>query len=323
MQKAGLISVVVPVYNAELYLVRCIESILNQTYSNLELILINDGSIDNSNSICMNYEKKDARVRYVSMENQGQGHARNVGINLSKGEFVGFVDSDDEIELDMYEILFHYLTNYNADLAGCGHSSIFSNKTEIHITNEVNYCNKIEALKLFADCEIFKWSVCDKLFRKSKIADLRFSEEKLQAEDTRFLINFIDKNESFVFVEKAKYHYYRNNGDSCTKQKYNKSNLGLLYFYGELANILKKFELYSLSERQYARYYECLLSSITRIRKYKIAEYNYLCRLLRKEIKKDITSINNNTFLKFRYKMSLSLICVNERTAYIVNRFFI
>ena len=100
------ISIIVPVYNVEKYLEKCIDSILNQSYQNLEIILIDDGSTDNSGSICDEYKKKDQRVQVIHQKNQGQSSARNAGLNIAKGSYIGFVDSDDWIEQNMYEKLY-------------------------------------------------------------------------------------------------------------------------------------------------------------------------------------------------------------------------
>ena len=95
MEQDILISVIVPVYNAEKYLVRCVDSILNQTYSNLEIILVDDGAKDNSGAMCDDFARKDARIRVIHKENGGLSSARNAGIDIAKGEYFGFVDSDD------------------------------------------------------------------------------------------------------------------------------------------------------------------------------------------------------------------------------------
>ena len=114
-----LISVVVPIYNTESYLDKCIGSIVNQRYSNLEIILVDDGSTDNSLDICRKWERADRRIVVLHQENQGLSAARNTGIRTAKGKFIGLVDSDDYIAPDMYLRLYRAITDMNADVAIC------------------------------------------------------------------------------------------------------------------------------------------------------------------------------------------------------------
>ena len=120
MKMNYLISVIVPVYKAEKYLNQCIESIVSQTYQNLQIILVDDGSPDNCPAICDDWAKKDRRIVVIHKENGGQSSARNVGLDIARGEYVGFVDADDFIDHDMYEILLHSLVSTNVDIVCCG-----------------------------------------------------------------------------------------------------------------------------------------------------------------------------------------------------------
>ena len=120
-----LISVVVPAYNIENYIERCIKSILNQTYSNIEVIIVDDGSTDNTGSIIDKYALKDHRVIPLHKENGGVSSARMEGIDRAKGEWIGFVDGDDVIEENMYEVLLNNAIEYNADISHCGYQMVF------------------------------------------------------------------------------------------------------------------------------------------------------------------------------------------------------
>ena len=119
MSTNPLISVIVPVYNVEKYLGKCVDSILAQTYENLEIILVEDGTKDNSGAICDAYAAKDSRIRVIHKENGGLSSARNAGMDIARGEYFGFVDSDDWIEPKMYETLLNLAEKYHADLV-CG-----------------------------------------------------------------------------------------------------------------------------------------------------------------------------------------------------------
>lgn len=125
------ISIIVPIYNAEEHLDKCVKSILMQTEKNLELILVDDGSDDNSLKICKEYEKRDARVRVIHQDNAGVSAARNQGIDIAEGEYIGFVDSDDWIDANMYERLLEEARKTNAEVVMCDATTIFlSGKTQ-------------------------------------------------------------------------------------------------------------------------------------------------------------------------------------------------
>ena len=115
-----LISVIVPIYNVEKYLDRCVDSIINQTYKNLEIILVDDGSPDNCPQMCDDYAKKDSRIKVVHKENGGLSDARNVGMEVATGEYVSFIDSDDYISLDFYETLLETIVDNDSDIVECG-----------------------------------------------------------------------------------------------------------------------------------------------------------------------------------------------------------
>ena len=110
------LSIIVPIYNVEKYLSRCIESILNQTFKDFELILVNDGSTDNCKEICEKYKRMDSRIIVANKKNGGLSSARNLGIDISKGDYIGFVDSDDFIDVHMYEILLNTINAYDSDI---------------------------------------------------------------------------------------------------------------------------------------------------------------------------------------------------------------
>ena len=119
-QKLPLISVIIPVYNVEKYLKKCIDSVINQTYTNLEIILVSDTSPDNCEKICDDYAEKDSRIKVIHKEKNGLSAARNAGIDIASGKYIGFVDSDDYIALDMYELLYKNILKENADISACG-----------------------------------------------------------------------------------------------------------------------------------------------------------------------------------------------------------
>ncbi len=148
--KQALISIVIPVYKVEPYLSKCIDSILAQTYTNLEIILVDDGSPDNCPKICDEYAKLDNRIIVIHKENGGLSDARNAGIRIVTGEYIGFVDSDDYIDAKMYEILAQKITKYEADISICSYIKIFEKsekKLYKKLINQDILMTNIEALR--------------------------------------------------------------------------------------------------------------------------------------------------------------------------------
>lgn len=306
----GLISIIVPVYNAEKYIETCINSIRNQTYSKLEIILINDGSTDKSGDICQKYAKLDSRIKYIEEPNHGQGYARNYGIEISTGEFIGFVDADDQLELDMYEVLYSAIVKYKADFAGCDHSNIIDGKVIYRRAPKLGCEKKIfskqEALSEFSTGENIAWGVWDKIFRKTSLKDTRFPNERIHGEDTLFLLDFIKKNRVFCCLKLGKYYHNDSNNDSYTKKKWSKSNLGLIKFYGELYNTMKNYHIEGRINQVAARYYENLLSSYIRCKKNK---YTFEANYIRDLMINDYNAIKNAPLLKCRFKIDIS-VCI-------------
>ena len=207
-----LITVIVPVYKVEDCLERCVSSIRNQTYTNLEIVLVDDGSPDRSGELCDTLAKQDARIRVIHKENGGLSSARNAGLNIAKGEYVGFVDSDDWVDKEMYETLYALLTENDAQIAACGlqcdyadgKTSWFNpkypgeNKTELFLTQdalrEVTYSEKITN------------SACDKLFSKSILDGLPM-KEGIIFEDTQVMPFWLERASRVVYTPAPYYHY--------------------------------------------------------------------------------------------------------------------
>ena len=139
MKKNDLISVIVPVYKVEQYLNECIKSIINQTYKNLEIILVNDGSPDDCGKMCDIWAKKDNRIKVIHKKNGGLSDARNCGIDIANGKYIQFVDSDDLLELDMIDFLYTNIQKYNCDISICS-NYIFDEKEVINQSTRRPFC---------------------------------------------------------------------------------------------------------------------------------------------------------------------------------------
>lgn len=216
-----LISVIVPVYNSEPYLHRLIDSFLNQTYSNFEIIIINDGSFDESEGIIKEYN--DARIRYYKQDNHGVSFARNRGIELANGEYVCFVDSDDCVDNTYLEALANSLIIEESDLSICGYKVIENNifKKIMNVDNKNEYEDiLVNALKR----KPIYYSLWNKMFKKSIIMNnmIRFIENVTNVEDIEFTIHYLSCIKYVSFIDEPLYNYYRHDGSASFNRKKHK-----------------------------------------------------------------------------------------------------
>lgn len=208
-----LISVAIPVYNRETTLRKCVDSILAQTYENIEVILVNDGSTDRSEDICRSYEQADSRVSVISKANGGLSSARNAGIDKSCGEYIFFIDSDDWIDSDTLEVLLNAALQKGTDITGCCAYFNFPNGVENSKASEEIYIRDTHAL--------IKWMLLGgidanaawgKLFKRSIFENLRFDESCDFCEDDEFSFRMAHIAKGYVRIADAKYHYFQNSG---------------------------------------------------------------------------------------------------------------
>lgn len=204
-----LISVIVPIYCVEKYLNKCVESIVNQTYSNLEIILVDDGSPDRCPKICDEWAKKDSRIKVIHKENGGMSDARNAGLEIASGDYIAFIDSDDWIEQDMFAILINTLNKNNCDIAICNMRKVYKNKniSVFQNTFEEHLYNTTEALALLIDDRI-RQVVWDKMYRRNAIKDIRFPVGKYH-EDIFWIYQAIGNAKSVAIIDYMGYNYFQ------------------------------------------------------------------------------------------------------------------
>lgn len=216
------ISIVVPVYKVEKYLERCLDSIVNQTYQNLEIILIDDGSTDKSGEICDEYKKKDKRITVIHQVNAGLSGARNAGVDISTGEFIGFVDSDDYINERMYEVLLKNILEKKADISVCRHFRFSGEQAMMEKQTDwnINVLTSQEALINLhgMDGQLFTLA-WNKLYRRELFIGLRYPLRKLN-EDEFLTYKLIDRAKSIVVTDEILYYYFQNSDSITTNSKY-------------------------------------------------------------------------------------------------------
>ena len=200
------ISVIVPIYKVEKYIHRCIDSIINQTYKNLEIILVDDGSPDSCPRICDEYAKKDKRIKVIHKENGGLSDARNKGVDIATGDYIAFVDSDDYIHPNMYEVLIYELEKNNSDIALCKYKIVYEKskiKTEIDGKFEVYSLNNLQALDSMYGKDGVDFIVAwNKLYKKDLFNKIRYPVGKIHEDEyTTYKLLFASKNVIYIEYE--------------------------------------------------------------------------------------------------------------------------
>lgn len=238
-----LISVVIPIYNVEQYLNACVDSVVNQTYSNLEIILIDDGSPDNCPEICDEYAKHDSRIKVIHQKNGGLSAARNAGIDFAHGEFLTFIDSDDFVVRNYVELLYKGIVEFDADISIASFYT-FTKENELAISySELSFTEvtREECFKRYgaikADLSMPFISACNKLYKRDLFSSIRFSIGKLY-EDAFSTYKLLDDAKKIVFTSTYLY-FYRLNPQSILGQSFKEKHLemveafcsGMNYFY--------------------------------------------------------------------------------------------
>lgn len=217
-----MISVIISVYNVAPYIEKCIKSIQNQTYCDLEIIPVDDGSTDESGQICDNMALSDPRIRVIHKENGGNSSARNAGVDAAKGEFVAFVDGDDYVEEDMYETLLHGMDDPKVSIVSSGIITTTLDGLDIITTCKENtFLSKEEALLDFFDGRgTILPTACNKLYRRTLFEKHHFDNDIIH-EDTGLMPALFDSCEGVMTYNKAFYHYVKRKNSASTSRMYN------------------------------------------------------------------------------------------------------
>lgn len=216
------ISVIVPIYNVEIYIRKCIDSILNQTYKNIEVILIEDGSPDKCGMICDEYAEKDNRIVVIHKKNEGVSASRNTGLNIATGQYIAFVDADDYIHPKMYEVLMSISSLNNTQISACNISFVDNNTdTNYKETMQIPSSSLLSSddfFKKMLNCkEMIRIGIWNKIFRSDIIGNIRFHTDLKMAEDIVFLIQVLFKTDQISYIP-ASYYYYTEQRDGAATQ---------------------------------------------------------------------------------------------------------
>ena len=249
------ISVIVPAYNAEKTIIRCLNSITNQTYPYLDVIVINDGSIDNTKTIVEKTTLTDKRVRLINIANGGVSHARNVGIEHAKGDYITFVDADDYIDNVMYEQLLNLIKRYDVKIAHCSYANNDENGNLISVVGDQGKLviqDHDEAIVCLLDGRLFVGSICNKLYDKTLFSKCRLDESIKYNED--ILLNFFlfDQVASSVYIDKPFYHYVAVSSSSTHSANGLEARKQWLYVSRKILELSKNKSYEKNAEQKYA-----------------------------------------------------------------------
>lgn len=300
------ISIIVPVYNVELYLRECLDSILNQTFKDFELILVDDGSTDESGKICDEYTLKDRRVRVCHKENGGLSDARNFGISHATSKYIGFIDSDDTIEADMFAALYRNIAVNGADVSICGLFDCYKDrKIPQCAEKQFGVLSGEEALKEALEGSKFSVNAVNKLYKKELFNDIKFPFGKL-SEDAFTIPRILASANKVVFTTEPKYNYMHRMG-TITTSEFKLRDLNVIEGYEEILSFVNKnfpdFENLAKSRLIWAYIY--VLDKMILSENFNYPnEYKMVIFFLRK----NVLSIIFNSF--FTLKRKLSVICL-------------
>ena len=290
------VSVIVPVYNVENYLAKCLDSLVNQTLKELEIIVVDDESTDNSSKIIAEYAKKyPKKIKAFSKKNGGQGSARNYGLKYAKGEYIAFVDSDDYVDLDMFFKMYNKAKEDNSDVVICGMKNIsLANKVTIDNNNFSNDDLKI----LFGSM-----GVCNKIFKKDLITNnnLQF-RNKVWYEDIDFLVKILLDNIKISFIDEALYNYVLRAGSTMNNSNIAK-NLDILLAFDEMIKYFKNKKIYDkvYEKLEFIAIYHIYIASTSRVllAKDKLKNKKKIINKFREYMHNNFPNYQNNSYLHY------------------------
>ena len=298
-----LISIIVPVYNVEKYLDRCVKSIVNQTYKNLEIILIDDGSLDSSGDICDNWAKNDERVKVYHVSNGGIARVRNLGIGYANGAYISFIDSDDFIVENMISRLYSHYRNKNVDLVLCDFDNFYDDSIQ-YMDEVIKDYYIIDSHKVFHMLYEKKSdrivSSCNKLFKKSIFEGLRYPEDKLY-EDAYMITSFLDRCNK-VLIDKSILYFRQMRNDSimATHNKgFSYKNLQVLDYMKKRCEEYKDIKDKSLLSKIFAEYFQTCIVFYCLMKMNKLGKEKY------KKLYDEFTLYYKKVDVKFEIKKTI------------------
>lgn len=292
------LSIIVPIYNVEKYLSKCLDSILAQSFSDFELILINDGSQDHSNLIMEEYAQKDKRIITVYKENQGVSAARNTGLELAHGKYIGFVDADDWISSNMYNDIISDMEEHSADLGivGLKYTKDYNASiTQTIITDKAILKQEQLAAELFHIPHTISSSVCNKLFRKDHIKQF-FDPSLRMAEDLMFVLNYLENVSMGVWI-KTPLYYVRTRAESATRSDPD-IYIDSLKIKKQICETLKTSVFFSVYDIAFNDYFDTCIRAM-----YLQPKGSVKRKMVKSMVESELAEMMGNNYITFRRKI--------------------
>lgn len=296
-----LISVIIPVYKVEQYLDRCLKSVVNQTYKNLEIILVDDGSPDNCPQLCDEWAEKDKRIFVKHQVNRGAGAARNAGLSIASGELIGFVDSDDWVDLRMYETLYKMLLQFpEAQMAMCG--TVWTSQKQRDENHKVSLLTQEQMLRHFfrEDGGQSDFGIYTKLIKKEILSDFKFKEGTI-SEDV-IASYYFDTHCNKIALTSEKLYFYFDNNSGVTKSQVTKRDFEYIEAFNWIASDIKTV-CPTLEELAINNYYR---ANFTILSKMKLFGYDKNNKELSKQFREMKLVVRRNFLTIMKMKMPIS-----------------
>lgn len=292
------VSVIVPVYNTEKYLKRCLDSLVNQTLKDIEIIIINDGSTDNSQVIIDEYSKKYPNIKGYKKENGGMSSARNMGLTKTNGEYIAFVDSDDYIDNDALKKMYEKVKNKNLDIVVCDSINVYEDGRKEYIHSHLHYSNNDIHNYIIAPP-----MACTRLFKQDIFKKVKFKEGTFY-EDLELVPSLISITTKVGFIEEGLYYYFQRNGSVMRQKSFSNKLLDIFSVLDSIKNKIDN-DLYR-NELEYLYITHLLRTATLRFLDYKDTK-KYLDKIVN-IIKENYPNYKNNPYFKKSSK-KLKILC--------------
>lgn len=305
------LSIIVPVYKVEKYLDVCVQSILDQTFTDYELILVDDGSPDSCGEMCEAWAKRDSRIKVIHKKNGGLSDARNAGIDVAQGEYIGFVDSDDYIKPDMYEVLITNLESCHADISICGYVDIYANgEKHESLCRDRFVWNKEEVIENVLRGRLLSVHAVTKLYKRELFKNVRYPVGKI-SEDAYVIMDILDQVRVAVFTPYSAYCYVHREGSINTGVYKVSDNARVEGHYKNYQYIKKNFPRMELLA--YDRWLGAIAFVAHKMAFSSIEEFESKdCREFFVTLRKNILRIYRSRFFSGKRKLSVTLLVINK-----------
>ena len=312
----ALISIIVPVYNVEKYLVKCIESLIGQTLKDIEIILVNDGSTDQSGDICDKYKIKDKRIKVIHKKNGGLSDARNTGIDIAIGKYIAFVDSDDWVDMQMFKKMYEMANKNKVDIVQCNYIEAYdeNNIGFYELEHITKYTSEQILEELYGQNYVKTVVVWNKIYKRELFEDIRFPKGKLHEDE--FTIHKILYKAKSIIDTNVPMYYYRQRADSIMNSKFSIKRLDLIEALEERRKFFKENKLnklVKLTERNICglmKYFNMKLLQSD------ISDNKIVITRIKNHMKNNYFKFMFNPYISNKSKLGTTIYIINEKLYY-------